>query len=128
MASRYTKPFTGVDYDTSSEEEFDEFDISTDSLSSPMPTLPVQEVAEVPVCLVSPTVSQHSDPLPCSSTSGNELLLSGMTAMNDLLENSLSQRTLTEYKVCFKFKQNPNLDYLCTFPPQIRAYVYLSGL
>ena len=71
MASRYAKPFSGVDYDTSSEEEFDEFDISTESLSSPVLTLPVQEVAEVPVCLVSPTVSQHSDPLPCSSTSGN---------------------------------------------------------
>ena len=104
MASRYTKPFSGVDYDSSSEEEFDEFDVSTDCLSSPVLIPPVQEVAEIPVCLVGPTVSQNSDPLPCSSTSGNELLLSGMTAMNDLLENSLSQRTLTEYKVCFKFK------------------------
>ena len=103
MADHYANSFKGIEYVSSSEEEFDEFDISTEQTPDP---LMLESAPGVDLPLKSSIETLHENPSEITShrsVLGEEMFLAGMSAMNDLLEHSLSPSTLTEYKVLNNF-------------------------
>ena len=103
MANHYANSYKGIEYVSSSEEEYDEFDISTEQTPAP---LMLESVPRVDPPLKNSIETLHKNPSEITSHSsvpGEEMFLAGMSAMNDLLEHSLSQNTLTEYKVLNSF-------------------------